>query len=298
MFKKIALVGVLLLVLALCLGGAQAEDFWMLNAQAIVYADYNPSSIIAMADSGTIYTIIDSTQVQRWIKIAYNDPITGVYTEGWINESLLAVPSTSYTDAPLSMEKAHLENSQINEQGATAYPMPEGPAFTRIPAGTRVQVVDTWEDWLLVDYYDTETALLHSAWIRPTDIVKAGFDAPNQSLSTGYVLCETLTLRESPSAQSAKVGLMEYRATFAILEELNGWYRVQVQGAEGWVPSAYVLKDPAYYAATIETPVLAYPAADAKRVGLIDPGTELAIIAETDDYYIVSLRSASGFIAK
>ncbi|MDR0928322.1 MAG: SH3 domain-containing protein [Oscillospiraceae bacterium] len=223
MLKRLFLV--LLLVLALGMGGAQAEDYWMLNAQTNIYAHHDThSSVIAVADSGTIYTIINATQVERWIKIAYSDPITGVHTEGWINESLLAVPSTVYADAT------------------------------------------------------------------------------GQSLSTGFVLCETLTLRETPSTLSARVGFMEYSATFDILEESNGWYRVQYHGverlAEGWVQSAYVLKDPAYYAASVETPVLAYPAADAKRVGLIDPGTELAIIAETDDYYIVSLRSASGFIAK
>ena len=68
--------------------------------------------------------------------------------------------------------------------------------------------------------------------------------------------------------------------------------------ASGYVSSAYVLLDPEWYESDAATPIYAYPSEDAKRVALMPRGKRVAVITETDDYYVVSLRGAAGFILK
>ena len=116
--------------------------------------------------------------------------------------------------------------------------------------------------------------------------------------STGYVLCESLSIRESPDSYSNVVGTLSYGTTFPVLQKNGKWWYVHSNGQSGWINSNYALIDPQYFYPATETPVLAYASSDAKRVGLVEGGAQLAIIAETNDYYIVSLRGASGFVSK
>lgn len=68
--------------------------------------------------------------------------------------------------------------------------------------------------------------------------------------------------------------------------------------ASGYVSSAYVLLDPEWYESDAVTPIHAYPAETAKCIALMPRGKRVAVISETDDYYVVNLRGAAGFILK
>lgn len=120
----------------------------------------------------------------------------------------------------------------------------------------------------------------------------------NGGAETGYVLCESLSMRESPDSYANVVGSLTYGTTFPVLQKDGKWWYVSANGQSGWINSSYALIDPEYFYPATETPVLAYASPDAKRVGLVETGDQLAIIAETNDYYVVSLRGASGFISK
>ena len=64
------------------------------------------------------------------------------------------------------------------------------------------------------------------------------------------------------------------------------------------VKIAYVLLEPYWFESDAATPIYAYPSEDAERVALMPRGKRVAVIMETDDYYVVSLRGAAGFILK
>lgn len=116
----------------------------------------------------------------------------------------------------------------------------------------------------------------------------------------GFVLCATLTLRESASASARAVRTLEYGATVRILDRDGDWMRVSAQeggdAQTGWVRADYVLVDPAMYTSAGETAVYAYPGEDAPRVALLDGGETHPVIARLDGYTVISLRGASGFI--
>lgn len=141
------------------------------------------------------------------------------------------------------------------------------------------------------------------------DVFAANTQSPqegnNGSLRTslGFVLCETLSLRSNPNTDSETLCTLPYGSQVEIISEQNEWnyvtcYNVNGEKYAGWVKGEYVLADPTYFQASVETPVYALPAAGSKRVGLLDIGATHPILGEIDNFMVISLRGACGFVLK
>lgn len=116
----------------------------------------------------------------------------------------------------------------------------------------------------------------------------------------GFVLCQSLTVRESASASARAVHTLAYGDTVDILAQDGVWAKVSAgdgaQRVTGYVRGEYLLADPAMYVSAGETAVYAYPGEDAPRVGLLSDGKAHPVIARLDGYIVISLRGASGFV--
>ena len=115
------------------------------------------------------------------------------------------------------------------------------------------------------------------------------------------VLCESLTVRSSPSASAAAVKTIPFGTRFSVQKQENGWADCFLSddvdaGLSGWVSADYILVDPAWYKAGAATPVYAYNSTSAPRVALLSSGTLLPIVSVQGDWLVVSLRGATGWI--
>ena len=134
---------------------------------------------------------------------------------------------------------------------------------------------------------------------------------PGQQI--GYpavVLCEKLTLREGPSAFSKAVQTLNYGDRPIVVgadlpagaKEENGFVYCTLGDSEdspcGWINSDYIVINPAWYVAEKETAVYAWNDTVAPKVALLDKDTRLPILKEEDDWYVISLRGAAGWIHK
>ncbi len=134
---------------------------------------------------------------------------------------------------------------------------------------------------------------------------------PGQQI--GYpavVLCEKLTLREKPSSSSGTVRTLNYGDLPIVVgadlpagaKEENGFVYCVLGDSEdspcGWVNSAYIFINPAWYITVKETAVYAWNDGAAPRVALLDKGVRLPILKEEGSWYLVSLRGAAGWIHK
>ena len=96
------------------------------------------------------------------------------------------------------------------------------------------------------------------------------------------VLCETLTLREGPSASSKAIQTLHYGDHLSVQPadasawktENNGFvYCIlgELEGSPcGWADSDYILFNPAWYVTETETPVYAWNDPSAPKVALLD----------------------------
>ena len=115
------------------------------------------------------------------------------------------------------------------------------------------------------------------------------------------VLCETLTVRQQPSASSRAVTRLHYGDQIIVQPETGGWAACflsdSVDGSRaGWVNEDYLAIDPAWYRTEESTPVYAWDDTLAPKVALLDKNTTLPILKNEGEWLIVSLRGATGWI--
>ena len=134
---------------------------------------------------------------------------------------------------------------------------------------------------------------------------------PGQQI--GYpavVLCENLTLREGPSSSAKAVQTLHYGNLPIVVgadlpagpQEENGFVYCTLGDSEdspcGWLNADYLLINPSWYVTEKETAVYAWNDTAALKVALLEKGTRLPIVMEEENWYLVSLRGAVGWIHK
>ena len=122
-------------------------------------------------------------------------------------------------------------------------------------------------------------------------------------ITVGVVISQNVTLRQSPSTTAKQLARPANGAVLYILGVQGDWYHVRFYDAgntqlEGYVRTHFVVENPAFVTTTKNTYVYAIPSRQSKMVGELVPGTQLVVIGEFGDFWVVNLRSASGFIHK
>ena len=127
---------------------------------------------------------------------------------------------------------------------------------------------------------------------------------PGQQIGPpAVVLCDTLTLRKGPGADTDTVRILHYGDRFMVLNQKDGWaecvFTDDVDGGpEGWVNADYIAIDPAWYRTDSTTTVYAWNDIGASKVAQLSKDTSLPILKDDGDWLVVSLRGATGWIRK
>ena len=124
---------------------------------------------------------------------------------------------------------------------------------------------------------------------------------PGQFGYEAVVLCESLTVRQEPSAASSEVMKLPYGKIFPVLEEKDGWAQCILSddvdaSPAGWVNAEYIFIDPAWYRTEEKTPVFAWNDLTAPKVAMLEADITLPILKEDGEWLLVSLRGATGWI--
>ncbi len=124
------------------------------------------------------------------------------------------------------------------------------------------------------------------------------------------VLCEKLTLWEEPDTSSKVMQSLNYGDLPIVVgadlptgaKEENGFVYCTLGDSEdapcGWINSDYIVINPSWYVTEQETSVYAWNDNAAPKVALLDKDTQVPILKEEGDWYLVSLRGAVGWIQK
>ncbi len=114
------------------------------------------------------------------------------------------------------------------------------------------------------------------------------------------VLCESLTVRQSRSASAKVVTTVPYGSKIIVTEEKDNWAKCVLSDSEdalsGWVNSEFIAIDPAWYRTDAKTTVYAWNDLTAPKVALLEKDITLAILRIDEEWIVVSLRGASGWI--
>ncbi len=131
--------------------------------------------------------------------------------------------------------------------------------------------------------------------------VSGDYQGAETIFHTATVLAQNVTLRDAASYNGKSLTSIPNGAVVDVVQENGAWLLVRYAGAkgsyEGWILREYVVLN----AMTIilrssNTAVYAAPSQASPKVGSLPCYTALPVIGMWGDFYIVSLRSASGFI--
>lgn len=117
------------------------------------------------------------------------------------------------------------------------------------------------------------------------------------------VLCESLSICNDRDGRGEKVATLlgtGGKQIVPVIEAWDGWAQIYFHdGSEkGWVRSDYLLMNPAVYVTEESTAVYAYDDYMAPKVGLLEMGEKLPVILEKEEWVLVSIRNAAGWIRK
>ena len=128
---------------------------------------------------------------------------------------------------------------------------------------------------------------------RPIGPGQLGFDA--------VVISKTVTVRQTQNANAKAVKRLNFGDHVPVMSLGNGWcecFLSETEGVSGYILEDYLLLDPAYITTEESTPVYAWQARNAKRVGLLSRGETYPIIRMDGDWLLISLRGAAGWIQR
>lgn len=138
-----------------------------------------------------------------------------------------------------------------------------------------------------------------TASVLPAEGIQEGFlQFTGREGKRAVVLCESLSVCDQRDGRT--IHKLSYGDRFITTQGWDGWADcIYADGSvEGWVRSDYIMVDPAYYRADEAVQVYAYGDTMAPCVALLDKGTELPILHDAGEWFVVSLRGAAGWVRK
>ncbi|MBQ4360406.1 MAG: SH3 domain-containing protein [Proteobacteria bacterium] len=166
-----------------------------------------------------------------WLRIGYGSG------EGWIEQKYTDYKSPEPQQPPAPSFQPFegvitAESLNVREGPSTDY-----TSIGYLHNGDRVTVIGESNGWYKITYGGRE------AWISGKYVEKSNgsTNPPPQQTGTFEVVVSatTLNVRTGPSTDYSKIGALSSGARVTVLEEKNGWYKINYNGQEGWISASY-----------------------------------------------------------
>lgn len=175
-------------------------------------------------------------------------------------------------------------------------------AIATLASGTKAEVLEALDGW-----YRVETN------------GKTGYASSEYLSVTGTVSASSLNVRSTPSTSGSKVTTLSSGAQVTLLESLDGWYRVEVNGKTGYVSGQYISLAAAK-AADVSTPTVSTPPAaeqprttgtvsasslnvrsgpgsSCEKIGTLSSGKQVDILDTKDGWHRIDFNGKPGYVS-
>lgn len=177
----------------------------------------------ADASSGTIATLPSGTKAEVLESL-----------DGWYR--IEADGKTGYVSSQYLRVTGTVSASSLNVRST---PSTSGSKVTTLSSGTQVTLLESLDGWYRVDA-DGKTGYVASQYVSLASNTPAPPAPQEVTRITGTVSASTLNVRSGPGPSHAKIGSLSSGAQVEILEQLDGWCRIELNGKTGYISSQYV----------------------------------------------------------
>ena len=195
-----------------------------------------------------------------------------------------------------------------NTRGLNLRATPNGDILGSYPRGTQVTVLSTDGAWSKVSV-DGKTGYMSSQWLSSSKpSAPAGPSVP----AVGYAVVnnprdtQVLFLRREPSVSSEALGYYRNGKQVKLLEQLDGWYKVSVDGKTGYMMAKFlkVTSSAVSGTATVINPngnsyvnFRSGPSLNASVLRTLPVGTEINVLERTTDWTKTEIDGQVGYIS-
>ncbi len=197
-----------------------------------------------------------------------------------------------------------------NSRGLNLRKSPNGEIITSFPRGTKVTILSTDGAWSKVSVGD-QTGYMLSQWLSEKKPSSSGNGSGNVQGSIGSAVVnnpkdtQVLFLRSEPSTQSEALGYFRNGKSVTLLEKLDGWYKVSVDGKTGYMMSKFLsVKETVSAGATVFNPngnsyvnFRKGASLNAEVISRIPVGTKINVIEKTTDWTKTEIDGVTGYIS-
>ena len=178
--------------------------------------------------------------------------------------------------------------------------------ITTIPANTKVRVTIEYKNWFTI-YYKGRKGYVKSGYFKGT-----GSSSSSSSTSSSSGVTETvrvgLNMRTAPRATAGRIRVLDAGTKVKVLNEVDGWYYVQVGSQKGYVKSGYFVSDGGSTSSSGTTRVVSASglrlrsstnsSSTSNVIDVIGRGEEVKVLASSGNWYRVSYKGQTGYVMK
>lgn len=202
---------------------------------------------------------------------------------------------------------------RTNSRGLNLRETPNGTILTSFPRGTKVTVHSTEGGWSKVTV-NGMSGYMSSQWLstsKPSDGGSSG-GSGGGTIITGTAVVnnpsdtQVLFLRSKPSTSSTALGYYRNGKVVTLLEKLDGWYKVSVDGKTGYMMAKYLRVSSSVTGgtATVYNPngnsyvnFRWRPSLSSGVIRTIPVGTTIKVLEKTTDWTKTEIDGVTGYIS-
>ncbi len=205
------------------------------------------------ANAENEYRVITAGTLNLRAEASANSEILGKYcwgTEveilsengGWAHVSVGGQNGYMYTQyLGKGTETAHTRYVATNTRGLNLRAEPNGTILGSYPRGTAVTVLSSSDGWSKVSI-DGKTGYMSSLWLsgKKPSVSAPSAPAIGTAVVNNPVDTHVLFLRSKASTESKALGYYRNGKSVTLLEKLDGWYKVKVDGQTGYMMAKFL----------------------------------------------------------
>ena len=196
-----------------------------------------------------------------------------------------------------------------NARGLNLRNAPNGDILGSYPRGTAVTVHSTDGGWSKVTV-NGQSGYMSSQWLSSSKPTGSTGSSSSSSIGTAVVnnpvSTQVLFLRSEPSTSSEALGYYRNGKTVTLLQKLDGWYKVKVDGQVGYMMAKYlkVGNEVASGTATVYNPngnsyvnFRSGASLNASVISTVPVGTKITVLSKGTDWTKTEIDGVTGYIS-
>ena len=241
--------------------------------------------------------------------------ILGKY--GWGTEVEVLGYDGSWAFVQVGGQKGYMYTQYLGTEGSASYTRyvntnsrglnlrsePNGDILGSYPRGTAVTVLSSANGWSKVKI-GNQTGYMSALWLSSSKPSTGNGASIGTATVSNPLSTQVLFLRSEPSTQSAALGYYRNGKSVTLLEKLDGWYKVSVDGQTGYMMAKYLSVDSVSSSATVYNPnggsyvnLRSGASLNSSVLTTVPVGTKIPVLDKGTDWTKTEVNGQTGYIS-